>query len=73
VGWEVEYTDAFEQWWDGLTTEEQVSVAAYVELLEHRGPNPRWYRTQVTIADRLYDAHLDSLRREGLINGEEVP
>jgi hypothetical protein len=29
----------------------------------------RWYDTFVPIADRLYDAHLDSLRREGLIDG----
>ncbi len=36
--WEVEYTDEFEAWWAGLTGEEQESVAAYVELLEKRGP-----------------------------------
>jgi hypothetical protein len=29
----------------------------------------RWYDTFVPIADRLYDAHLDALRREGLIDG----
>jgi len=36
--WEVEYTDEFEAWWAGLTGDEQESVAAYVELLEKRGP-----------------------------------
>ncbi|HKP75450.1 MAG TPA: type II toxin-antitoxin system RelE/ParE family toxin [Longimicrobiaceae bacterium] len=27
----------------------------------------RWYRTHVPLADRLYDEHLDTLKREGLI------
>lgn len=29
----------------------------------------RWYETQVPIADRLYDEHLQQLRKEGLIDG----
>ena len=37
--WEVEYTDEFEYWWDGLSEAEQISVAAYVELLEIMGPS----------------------------------
>jgi hypothetical protein len=37
--WEVEYTDEFGHWWTALTEEEQISVAASVELLEERGPN----------------------------------
>lgn len=36
--WNVEYTDTFEQWWDGLTEGEQESVAATVGLLEIEGP-----------------------------------
>lgn len=31
--------------------------------------NDRWYEKFVPIADCLYDAHLDELRKEGLING----
>jgi hypothetical protein len=27
----------------------------------------RWYEEYVPVADRLYDAHLDTLRREGLL------
>jgi hypothetical protein len=38
MGWEVEYTDEFEEWWSALTEEEQISVAATVQLLEERGP-----------------------------------
>jgi hypothetical protein len=37
--WEVEYTDEFGAWWDGLTEEEQEAVDAGVELLEDSGPN----------------------------------
>ncbi len=29
--------------------------------------NDRWYDETVPIADRLYDEHVDTLRREGLI------
>jgi hypothetical protein len=38
VEWEVEYTDEFEGWWDGLSEAEQEDVAAYVTLLEKKGP-----------------------------------
>jgi hypothetical protein len=38
VEWEVEYTDEFEDWWSGLSEAEQEDVAAYVTLLEKKGP-----------------------------------
>jgi len=121
MSWDVEYTDEFGDWWRGLSEDEQISVAASVQLLEVRGPNlgfphssgihgsrhghmrelrtqhegrplrtlyafdprrnailllggdktgnERWYETNVPVADRLYDEHLDQLRKEGLING----
>jgi len=31
--------------------------------------NTRWYETFVPVADRLYDEHLSSLKKEGFING----
>jgi len=114
--WEVEYTDEFDQWWLGLTHEEQESITAYVGLLEEKGPrlpfpyssdvrgskhgqmrelrvqhqgrpyrvlyafdpkrvallliggdktgNNRWYDEFVPQADRLYDEHLEALKRE---------
>jgi hypothetical protein len=31
--------------------------------------NDRWYEISVPIADRLYDEHLEQLRKEGLIDG----
>lgn len=121
MSWEVEYTDEFEKWWLNLTEEEQISVAATVQLLEKRGPqlpfphssgingskhshmrelrtqhegrpyrtlygfDPRraailllggdktgdghWYEKSVPVADRLYEEHLNELKREGLIDG----
>lgn len=121
MSWNVEYTDEFEKWWGGLSEQEQVSLAASVELLEERGPSlghphssgihgsrhghmrelrtqhggrpfrtlyafdprrmailliggdktgdNRWYEVHVPIADRLYEEHLEQLRREGEIDG----
>ncbi len=37
--WNVEYTDEFEAWWNKLSEDDQVSIAASVELLEHKGPH----------------------------------
>ena len=31
--------------------------------------NDRWYDVHVPMADRLYDEHLEQLRKEGLIDG----
>lgn len=121
MNWEVEYTDEFGEWWNGLTESEQVSVRASVKLLGEFGLNlrfphgsgingskhgnmrelriqcmgrpyrvlfafdprrcailllggdktgdDRWYEKNVLIADRLYDEHLDSLRKDGLTDG----
>ena len=35
--WNVEYTDEFSGWWASLTEDEQVCLAASVQLLEARG------------------------------------
>ena len=37
--WEVEYTDEFGRWWNGLSERQQDGVAARVELLMEHGPN----------------------------------
>lgn len=36
---EVEYTDEFEEWWNALSDDEQVSVDTTVRLLEAHGPS----------------------------------
>lgn len=119
--WEVEFTDEFGDWWDGLTSGEQVSIDASVRLLESLGArlpfphssgittsrhshmrelrvqhagepyrilyafdprrfaiiliggnktgNDRWYEESVPVADRLYDQHLATLKKEGNKDG----
>ena len=37
--WEVEYTDEFAAWFDTLTEDQQLAIAARVELLQAEGPN----------------------------------
>ena len=39
MGWEVEYTDEFGEWWHGLNDREQRAVAVVVGLLETKGPD----------------------------------
>jgi len=38
VAWEVEFTDAFELWWNSLNEDQQEEIDAKVLLLEERGP-----------------------------------
>ena len=39
MAWEIEYTDEFGEWWQGLSEEEQASLRANVKLLQDYGPN----------------------------------
>lgn len=38
MSWEIEYTNEFGAWWDGLTHQEQAMVSRAVEALEQGGP-----------------------------------
>jgi hypothetical protein len=38
LAWEIEFTDEFGRWWDGLSAEEQDSVDSSVHMLEDAGP-----------------------------------
>lgn len=38
MSWDIEYTDELGMWWNSLSEDEQVSLAASVQLLEERGP-----------------------------------
>jgi hypothetical protein len=119
MSWNIEFTDEFEHWWDGLSSAEQETIFPSVTLLERYGTalgfphssalngsrhgqmrelrvqyrgkpirilyafdprrcailliggnkagQKRWYEKFVPIADRLYDEHLDELRKEGRI------
>jgi hypothetical protein len=56
----VEYTDEFEQWWSSLGEDEQVSVAASVELLEKFGPALRFPHSSAIAQSR--HGHMRELR-----------
>ena len=122
--WELEYTDEFGEWWEGLDEGTQIAISATVGLLEAKGPqlpfphssdvrgsrfgqmrelriqhkgepfrvlyafdprrmailliggnkggNDRWYEEYVPRADKLYEIHLATLAKEGLIDGKKV-
>jgi len=52
VEWEVEYTDDFDSWWNQLSEEEQIVVAAKVELLEKHGPTLPRPHSDVIVTSR---------------------
>jgi hypothetical protein len=39
--WDVEYTNQFEEFWDGLTLEQQTALRARVTLVREQGPELR--------------------------------
>lgn len=60
MAWEVEYTDAFEVWWDALTVAEQIDVDAAVRLLESKGPTLGY--PQSSSIHRSKHGHMRELR-----------
>lgn len=59
MAWEVEFTDEFEAWWDGLSEEEQVSVNRKVLMLMEFGP-------------ALSRPHVDTIRGSRFPNMKEL-
>jgi hypothetical protein len=58
--WEIEYTDEFESWWDGLTPDQQEAVAERVELLRDSGPKTK--RPVIgAIKNSRHDPHMKEL------------
>ncbi len=39
ISWNVEYTDEFGEWWNGLSDDQQEDFAAIVQLLIEQGPH----------------------------------
>lgn len=39
MAWEAEFTDEFEEWWNGLSETEQIKIDAAVRVLEEYGPD----------------------------------
>lgn len=55
--WEVEFTDEFGEWWDGLSPAEQDAIAASVSILRQLGPGlPRPH------ADTVRDSKHSNMR-----------
>ena len=116
MAWEVEFTDEFEEWWNGLKETEQIKIDVAIRMLEEYGSdlpypmssgvsgsrhshmrelriqvygkpfrvlyafNPkraavllaggdktgdeRWYEVNVPKAEKLYDQHIEDLKKE---------
>lgn len=61
---DVEFTDEFEEWWNGLDEAEQESVAAHVGLLERLGVTLGYPHS-----DGLYERHVAALAEEEQAHG----
>lgn len=68
----MEGTDEFATWFASLDepTRERVSTAILL-LGASKGGDDRWYEQHVPRADDSYDEHLETIRREGLIDGND--
>ncbi len=62
MNWEVEYTDEFERWWQDLSEDEQISVAASVHLLQMFGPGLRFPHSSGILGTR--HGHVRELRTQ---------
>jgi hypothetical protein len=60
MAWEVEYTDEFGEWWDGLDAAEQDSVDVIVGLLVSKGPSLAFPFSSSVTSSR--HAHMRELR-----------
>jgi hypothetical protein len=70
MAWEVEYTDEFEAWWNGLTEEEQIELDAKVLLLEQHGPVLPRPHSDVIVTSR--HANMKELRGRVVFPGHRV-
>lgn len=52
MAWEVEFTDEFNAWWEGLSEDEQVDVNAMVRVLEEKGPSLRRPHSGVIVTSK---------------------
>jgi len=60
VAWEVEFTDEFEYWWNGLLEAEQIKIDAVIRLLEEFGPSLPYPMTSGVKGSR--HSHMRELR-----------
>lgn len=60
MSWQVEYTDEFGEWWDGLSEAEQASVNASIKFIEEFGPTLEYPRSSKVAHSRY--SHMRELR-----------
>jgi hypothetical protein len=58
--WEVEFTNEFETWWNGLAEEEQDSVGVVVAMLKTTGPGLRFPYSSGIVTSK--HSHMRELR-----------
>ena len=57
---EVEFTDEFEQWWNRLSDDARIEIAAVVDLLANEGPSLGFPRSSAVIGSK--HGHMRELR-----------
>jgi len=60
MSWEVEYTDEFGGWWNGLSEAEQEDISATAEILMERGPDLPFPHSSGVVGSK--HAHMRELR-----------
>jgi hypothetical protein len=60
VAWEVEFTDEFEAWWNGLEESQQIKIDAAIRMLEEYGPDLPFPMSSGVIGSR--HSHMRELR-----------
>jgi hypothetical protein len=60
MSWEVEFSDEFGEWWDGLDAAEQQSVDLTVRLLQELGPMLKMPHSSAIVTSR--HSHMRELR-----------
>ena len=63
MGWEIEFTDEFGRWWNGLTADEQQAVTDRIDLLAAQGPALR-RPTVGEISGSEHDPQMKELRAD---------
>lgn len=62
IMWDVEYTDEFAAWWDGLTAAEQDAIDIVVDMLQVSGPHLEFPHTSQIKGSAI--GHLRELRKQ---------
>lgn len=62
MAWEIEFTDEFLKWWDGLSEQEQITINSKVTLLQDFGPSLS--RPHADVIDGSHYPNMKELRAQ---------